>query len=695
MPNVNAGQLTDPIILNDGDRIVVQEEVIAPIGQPAVNIVGEDARLIVTSSGSLSAPDEGNTAVLASGEDARITNSGSISGALNGISSTGDDLRLVNSDTITSDSRAVDLSDGDGLVVQNSGRILGTGNQRNGTLYVDGTVDDLHLTNSGIIDAGTGNLGDAVSIQVGADGDDSNEDINIINSGVIQGRGDGSEVFADGARVAANGSSGLRFFNGSGQPEASVTGSVINNGTITSEVNVGFLGGLVVEDGVAYDGRIVNGRRGTISGPRNGLYIGNAEHDLDVTNFGRIESGSRAVNIDGSGVNLRNSGTIIGTGDQRNGTVYADATAENFSIRNDRRGVIDAGEGNQGAGISLQIGDVDGDVVEASIRNDGLIRGRGDAPLDDNLSGDGVRLFSGVTDGSVTLRGNIENRGRINATGEGIVVDDGVTLLGEIDNRGRITSETADGLDVTGTLTGDVNNRGTIESDVQGIDINDEGIVNGNINNSTRGVIRGEIDGIDIDGVLDGDINNRGLIEAVTDGIDVGGTIVGSINNFGTIRGEVNAINAQGSDVSVNVNNRGTLNGDILLSSSNDIFDSSRGVINGTVSGLDGDDRLIGSRSSDVLVGGLGSDTLTGGRGSDTFVYGPDDLGADIITDYRDGTDLLDVSAFNFGVADLQAVIAGAQQIGSDTLLTFAPNNTALLEGVQTSAIDTSDFVVL
>ena len=69
------------------------------------------------------------------------------------------------------------------------------------------------------------------------------------------------------------------------------------------------------------------------------------------------------------------------------------------------------------------------------------------------------------------------------------------------------------------------------------------------------------------------------------------------------------------------------------------------------------------------------------------------DLGADIITDFQDGIDLLDVSAFNFGVTDLQSIIAGAQQIGNDTLLTFASNNTALLEGVQTGVIDTSDFV--
>ena len=64
-------------------------------------------------------------------------------GGLNGISSTSDDLELTNRGTIASDSRAVDLSNGDGSTVQNLGQIVGTGDQRNGALYVNGPVDDL------------------------------------------------------------------------------------------------------------------------------------------------------------------------------------------------------------------------------------------------------------------------------------------------------------------------------------------------------------------------------------------------------------------------------------------------------------------------------------------------------------------------------------------------------------------------
>jgi len=113
--------------------------------------------------------------------------------------------------------------------------------------------------------------------------------------------GRGQPGFEAGSRTAANGSSGVRFFNGSGEDAATVTGELINSGTISSEANVGFLGGVVVEDGVSFQGLIRNSNGGLITGPRNGLYIGNADHNLTINNQrnARIESGSRAVNLDG------------------------------------------------------------------------------------------------------------------------------------------------------------------------------------------------------------------------------------------------------------------------------------------------------------------------------------------------------------------------------------------------------------
>ncbi len=460
-------ELTNPITLSDGEIEVVLEGIQAPVGEPAVDISGNQTLLAVIPGGSITAPDPDNTAVQASGDNATILNIGEISGNLNGISSTGDNLRLLNIETIQSNSRAVDLSDGDGSFVLNTGTILGTGNQRNGTLYIDGTVDDLEFINSGLIDAGEGNLGDAVSVQVGAGDDLSNENINITNDGLLQGRGDGPDVFANGGRVAANGSSGLRFFNGSDEAEATVTGSVINQGTITSEVNVGFLGGLVVEDGVAFDGQINNS--GLISGPRNGLYIGNANHDLSIVNSGQIESGSRAVNLDGDNVTLFNQGSILGTGNQRDGTVYLDGTADNITVNN--QGTVDAGIA--GSGISVQVGAANGlgdgiDDLElsADIFNSGLITGRGDS----NVPA-GIRLFVGSGLTEATFNGDITNAlGGVIASEQqaGILIEAGVIFDGLITNSGTISGGNGFAIDAEGALGSlDILNEGTLHGEVR------------------------------------------------------------------------------------------------------------------------------------------------------------------------------------------------------------------------------------
>ncbi|MFK8183191.1 MAG: hypothetical protein AB8B99_07435 [Phormidesmis sp.] len=625
MTESNSSFLSEIISLGDNERVRIGEDIVAPAGLPVVDISGDNAQLRVLSNGSLSAPDAGNSAVLASGSNVNISNRGSLSGALNGISTTGDNFRLTNRGTIASDSRAVDLTDGDNLSVTNRGSILGTGNQRNGTLYVDGTVDNANILNArgAVIDAGADNLGDALSWQVGAAGDASTSNINIDNRGLLQGRGDGDAVFAGGARVGGNGSSGLRFFNGSEELEAALSGTIRNSGTITSEVNVGFLGGLVVEDGVAFSGNITNTRSGLISGPRNGLYIGNAEHNLTIDNSGRIESGSRAVNIDGSGVRLQNSGEIIGTGNQRNGTIYSDATAEDFSIQNDRRGVVDAGSGNQGAGISLQLGDEAGDVIESSVLNRGVIQGRGDAADGTNAAGDGIRLFAGIADGDVTFQGDITNgrSGRIIGSQDGITVQDRVTLQG-------------------------------------------------NIINERRSEIVGEQDGISIEGVLNGDINNSG-----------------------TIRGGVNAIDAQDADAGVTINNAGNLEGNVTLSEFNDVFTASgRSSIEGVVSGLGGDDVIFGDRADNLLDGGAGDDTLSGGRGQDRFIFSAADFGADTITDFRNGQDLIDVSALNLGAGGIEDAIEGAQQVGGDTQITLAQGSITL-QGFNLGNLDSADFV--
>ena len=548
-------------------------------------IEGENGTLVNSRGGEINAE---NTAIGVSGSNASISNRGTIDGEFNGVdfanggTSSG---QLNNSGLISSDSRAINIG-GDGVEIRNSGTVLGTADQRNGTIYADASADNYRLDNrpSGIVDAGEGNNADGVAFQLG---EVVNASIN--NLGQILGRGEDIDP-ATSSRAA-----GVRLFTDL-ENGATFQGEIRNTGLLSSEATAGISAGLLVEDGVRFNGQIVNGRFGEISGANNGLYIGNSEHDLSIQNGGLISSGSRAVNLDGSGFSFENTGDVLGTGDQRNGTVYADATADEYSISNSRRGLIDAGEGNNGSAISLQTGDVANDTVNGSIDNAGRVVGRGDA-IEGNTVGDGVRLFSG---------------------------NENVTFAGDIVNSGFITAST--------------------DSDV------------------AAGI-------------------------SVEDGINLTGRIV----NTGTISANEIAIDTREAGGTVNVENNGRIEGDVLLSESDDVFETGgRGSVEGVVDGGGGDDILVGGRQNDVLKGGSGDDQLTGGNRNDTFVFTQLDApSADTVTDFQNGRDLFDVS--DFGFTDVSEI--DIAQVGNDTLLSFADDNSALLLETDVTAIDNSDFV--
>ena len=65
--------------------------------------------------------------------------------------------------------------------------------------------------------------------------------------------------------------------------------------------------------------------------------------------------------------------------------------------------------------------------------------------------------------------------------------------------------------------------------------------------------------------------------------------------------------------------------------------------------GGDADERLSGHKGSDYLNGGAGNDTLNGGSGDDVFAFSINP-GADLLTDFDQGLDLLDMrGALNLG----------------------------------------------
>jgi Ca2+-binding RTX toxin-like protein len=103
--------------------------------------------------------------------------------------------------------------------------------------------------------------------------------------------------------------------------------------------------------------------------------------------------------------------------------------------------------------------------------------------------------------------------------------------------------------------------------------------------------------------------------------------------------------------------------------------------------GRGGDDTLFGDLGNDILNGGLGNDSLTGGGDADTFVIGANS-GNDSITDFTDlDTILFDATSGIDSFLDLVLT-----QVGSDTLVSFGTDQSILLQGVNVSDMDASDF---
>ena len=118
----------------------------------------------------------------------------------------------------------------------------------------------------------------------------------------------------------------------------------------------------------------------------------------------------------------------------------------------------------------------------------------------------------------------------------------------------------------------------------------------------------------------------------------------------------------------------------------NDVIEGGTGddlLVGGT-----GDDTIDGGDGHDFIWGGTGDDILTGGTGSDTFGFGATH-GDDTITDFEDGTDIIDLSALD-GVNQLGDLTITAD--GSDTLIDTG-QGTIRLEGVSSADLDASNFV--
>ena len=107
--------------------------------------------------------------------------------------------------------------------------------------------------------------------------------------------------------------------------------------------------------------------------------------------------------------------------------------------------------------------------------------------------------------------------------------------------------------------------------------------------------------------------------------------------------------------------------------------------------GGNGDDRIFGGKGNDIISGDAGDDTLSGGPGDDAFVFAPGG-GDDIIRDFGNGNDRIDLSAF----ADIASIndLSMEQQEGNAVIdLSGQGGGAIIVSGFDIANLDASDFI--
>lgn len=729
---------TPAFLLDDNQaRLLNSGAIESANAEAAILASGDDAQIFNFRTGRVEAqngPDALAAGIKVTGS-AAIRNFGEVEGGFNGVQfaglSSSGTLDNFHGGVISSDSRAVDIQ-GQDISVRNFGEITGTGDQRNGTIYTNATAEDVSVSNfkGASIDAGAGNAGAGISFQVGDVAGD------VVSNTVFNGFGATIQGRGQAASDTGGAGDGIRINNGA---DGTVSDTdIVNSGLISSESIQGTAAGIRIADGAAAHGRIVNTTTGVIEGARNGLYIGQAEHDLDVLNTGTIQSGSRAVNIDGTGVDLTNAGQILGTGDQRNGTVYADGTADDFTLTNLPKGVIDAGEHNQGSGFAAEIGGAADGANSFDVTNAGTIQGRGNGGAGTGLAGDGVRIGNagntGTFDGTITNKGSILSEGA-NGTVAGLRVVNGVNFEGTLTNSGTITGAQNGVYFGTGDRAGGsfVNEKGgVVSSDSRALNIDGNGL---NVENAGTLLGTGDqrngtvyADGTADNyvfantGLVDAGVGNNGSAVSLQTGDFDGDVVSAAIYNDGTFqgRGDASEGNQVGDGLRLftsqeNAGFAGLVQNDGVIAGS-DTSDAAAGIridgglelfgaiintgtISGKVNAIDASDAgsvtflndaggvvngnvLLGAGDDIVVDQGRINGVIDGGAGHDVLVAGAGDnvlvggLGKDFL-DGGAGVDTADFSDLDVGVS----VNLGTGTAKRDTGFNVSVTDQAVVDG--------------
>ncbi|MEL7230878.1 MAG: calcium-binding protein [Pseudomonadota bacterium] len=498
--------------------------------------------------------------------------------------------------------------------------------------------------------------------------DSSGVDLNIYETGSILGATRGVFIGGENANV----------FN-AGTISAAGTALTINGGEIVNEgvienTRSSFRPDLAIEilDG---DTTIRNREDATISA-RGDRAIGSSggvtqDDTLTVINDGLIE-GARGDAINFFGVaDVINRGTI---------------SAQFQAIEAETGTILNLGKITNGASSSLAV-----DVSNGTVDNRGTIEGGGiGVSFGYALNQGTIDLARTFSVGFTSFGGaDLENRGTISGLGTGFRV--GTT--GEVRNSG-IVDVGREGIDSSSSSSSTIINSGSITTGGVGVRLNNDSFVNfGSIVAATSGVVsdRGsEFRNAESGTVISQNgqavivlgirnslivIVNEGIITSVnSDAILFNSFSDARLVNSGTLNGDVVDTSSATFPTAQNLTNNGTVNGSVSLGQGNDRYDGRGGAITGLIEMGEGDDA--------VLVGS-GDETIDGGDGNDLVRF------SGAIADY-------DITVNPEGSVTVEDLRTGAETDGTDTLtnvevLRFADAITTIEQLLQDDILVSAD----